>query len=178
MRLFLAIDLSDEIKQRLTEQLSVLHKQHPDLNWVSEHNYHITLQFFGDSIQVEKVKKAIEEIIFDIPVVQMYSLKVDIFIKDKITLYIEMRREKNIEGLVHQLRDKLQLKHKENFIPHITIGRYKIPSKQQYLHLKKKLQNLDVDLEFEVKELTLFDSNVNGRVPVYTVVEKFQLVEE
>ena len=61
MRLFLAIDLPTASKKRLDEQLEKLKRDYPHFSWVTQKNFHITLHFFGETNQIETIKKKIRE---------------------------------------------------------------------------------------------------------------------
>ena len=98
MRLFLAIDLPTASKKKLAEQLEKLMNDYTNFTWVPPENYHITLHFFGEINNVEKIKKKVEEAIFDVESFRLYSLGADLFIKNKILLYIYFKREKKAEA--------------------------------------------------------------------------------
>jgi len=48
MRLFIAINFSDEIKELLGKLMRALRQIPADLKWVAEENLHLTLQFLGE----------------------------------------------------------------------------------------------------------------------------------
>ncbi len=52
MRLFLAIDLSEEIKAEIKSKLPILKKEIKANNWSPLDNYHITLLFIGNTNQL------------------------------------------------------------------------------------------------------------------------------
>ena len=60
----------------------------------------------------------------------------------------------------------------------MTLGRWKIPSKQQYFHLKNKLDELELDIEFPVTHLTLYQSVQTSDTPTYIEVAKFPLLSK
>lgn len=178
MRLFLAIDLPSEMKEQLDNQLYDLKKEYPQFTWVSPENYHITLHFFGEVADVEKIKKGVENAIYDVPSFHMYSSEADLFIHKTIVLYITFARSRALEELVNKIRERFQVDEKQKFVPHLTVARYKIPSKQQYFLIKKKMQNLEVDLEFPVNKIYLFDSILGGKKPTYKNIGEFFLLEK
>lgn len=175
MRLFLAIDLPDKIKKSIDSQLQAIKKEYRDFNWIPPENLHITLLFLGEGHHEKEVIKKVENAIFEIRPFYLYSLDADLFINSKILLYIGFRREKTIEILAENLDDEFALENQQKFVPHITIARYKIPSKQQYHHLKKKLVQLPIDIDFEVNTLTLFESITTGKRPTYKKIHQFKL---
>ena len=48
MRLFVASDIPDEIRQRITRFVEGLQQYAPDANWVKPASYHVTLKFIGE----------------------------------------------------------------------------------------------------------------------------------
>jgi len=176
MRLFLAVDLPEEIKKSLYEQLDPLRKLYPDFAWVSPENYHITVNFFGDVSQPKKLVEKIKDVLYDQRGFYLYSLETDLFIKDKITVYVGFRREKNLEELAGKINDALQIKDERKFIPHLTVARYRVPSKQQYFVIKKRLGKMNLDFEFPVKKVILFESTFAGRKPIYKKLSTIPLL--
>src|SRR3989338_511497 len=97
MRLFLAIDLPKKAKKQLEDNLFSLKKEYADFNWVSEKNYHITLIFFGEIQNPEKIIKTIEKEVYDIDPFYLYSSDAGLFLNKKVVLHINFRREKKLE---------------------------------------------------------------------------------
>lgn len=48
MRLFVALDVPDDVVDRLDAALSPLRERHPDLNWTPPATWHVTLAFLGE----------------------------------------------------------------------------------------------------------------------------------
>lgn len=180
MRLFLAIDLPEESKKVLALQLDSLRKEYPAFNWVQPQNYHLTVHFFGETQRLSEISKQAKDIIFEQKPFYLYSTSLDMFMSHYITVYVNFRRERLLEELIDKTRVTFSEEFQEvkKFIPHITVSRCKVPSKQQYFHLQKKISRTDIDLEFPVNEISLFESTVASRVPVYRKVETFPLSSE
>jgi len=177
MRLFLAIDLSQKIKKELAEKISQLKLDKPDFQWVSQKNYHITLFYYGETNDLKKIKKELRDIFYDQESFHLYSAKVDLFMTKKILIYLGFYREKKIEKLEEKIRRTFGNFQKEvKFVPHLTLAQCRIPSKQQYFVLKKKLSKLNIEIDFPVKKLTLFESVSGNKLPVYKKIEEFSLV--
>lgn len=176
MRLFIAIDLPRDIKKSLSVQLEDFKKKNQDFTWVDEINYHITLLFLGETVDVKRVKEKIKMAIYDQFHFHLYSYKTDLFIKNKITIYLGFRREKKLENLVTELKKSLGLPDPLRYIPHLTLARYRIPSKQQYFVLKKWLSKQNIEIEFPVKKIYLFESIISGSHPIYKKLATFSLL--
>ncbi len=177
MRLFLAIDLPPSIKKSLSQQLEKLREEYAFFSWIPEENFHITLHFFGETNKVNTIKRKVEEALFDADSFILYSIGSDLFLNHKIVLYIYFRREKKLEELVSKVRKVIQIKERKKFIPHLTIARSKIPSKQQYKNLKKKLYQLPIEIDFKVNKIYLYQSIIATNKPVYKKVAGFSLLK-
>ena len=178
MRLFLAIDLPPASKQKLHDQLKSIYQEYPYIRWVGQENFHITLHFFGEVNKADTIIKGMHDIVYDVPSFQLYSGETDLFIKNKITIYLGFARNKILEKLVEDIKARLAFPSEVKFIPHLALGRYRIPSKQQYLLLKKKIEHLKIDIDFTISHIILFESILETQKPVYKKVAKFSLFRE
>ena len=178
MRLFLAIELPDKIKDQIDLGLTEIKKQYQDYRWVPKEKYHITIEFFGETEKFEMIKKTITDLIYDQPSFYLYSTDVDLFINKNIKMFLNFRREKKLETLSEIIKQKFNIEVKNNikFIPRLTIGRTRISSKQQYFVLKKRLKEIMVNVEFPVKKIILFDSISTG-TPIFKKVAQFPLIK-
>ena len=175
MRLLLAIKLSEETKQVFEEQLAPLKYDYADANWTPKENLQISLEFFGDFPQYKPLLPVLEEVAFESEPFDLMTLSGGVFIDSKLTLYIDFYKSKAIEDLVRNVREKLAIENKFKFIPHVTVGKYRIPSKQQYFLIKKKFERLEFEHVFHVDTITLFESTVTSYHPVYKELASFKL---
>lgn len=178
MRLFLAIELPAPIKKKLEKELTEIRNLYPYFNWVSWENFHITLHFYGERKDEEKIKKKLKDVLFDQESFYLYSNTVDIFINKKIIIYLGFKREKKIEQLVDKVRKTLpeNADIEKKFVPHLTLARWRIPSKQQYFVIKKKLTKLKINISFLVKKIVLFESVLGGKKPIYKKRDEINLL--
>lgn len=161
MALFLAIDPPRAFKKNLQEQLIILKREYPYFSWVAEENLRLTLGTFSDSVKpTNSLLSYLEEVTFDIPQFELFSGEADISLQNKIILSLLFRRQKNLERLVARIKEKNLLTQNKKFVPYITFARYRIPSKQQYLLIKKKIQALRITIDFTVKSIDLFNNQI------------------
>lgn len=170
MRLFLAVDLPVKTKNELERQLDEIKHEYPQFSWIPRENYHITVHFFGEVTKLEKLIGHLKEKFYDKERFYLYSTDTNLFINQKIIIYLNFRKEKKLLNLEKIIGDK------QGFIPHLTLARCRIPSKQQYFVLKKRFEKLEININFPVKQLVLFESLPNGKYPVYKKVAKFDLL--
>jgi 2'-5' RNA ligase len=177
MRLFLAIDLPKRVKKQIYTKIEKIRSEYSQYRWVSEENYHITLYFFGETDKVDRIKEKIEKIIWQIDLFYLYSRSVDMFSNEKHVLYLDFYRQKELEKLAQNLREIFdpQNKNKKKFIPHLTLARGKRSSKQQYFALSKKLNEINLNVNFPVEKITLFESILTADKPIYKKIAEFPL---
>lgn len=177
MRLFLAINLPTKIKKQIDEQLTDIKLEYPDFKWVTSDNFHITVHFFGEREYNDKLKNRLSNILYDQEKFYLYSTDVDLFMRNKIVIYLNFRRERKLEKLVKKISINFINNPKDikRFVPHMSLARCRIPSKQQYFVLKKRLKKLNIDINFRVNKLTLFES-ILGDKPVYKKIQKIPLI--
>ncbi len=175
MRLFLAIDLPKQAKQSIASQLENFKKEYPYFRWVDESRLHITLHFFGDRKDEKRLVEQIENAVYDVEPFRLYASEANLFIKNTIVLHLTFQRNRTLERLVAQIREKFQIDSKIRYVPHLTIARYRIPSKQQYLLIKKKVGRLNIDVVFEITQITLFNSVIESEKPLYKTIASIPL---
>lgn len=177
MRLFLAIELSDKIKKEIDNQLSEIKKAYPQFQWAPSNNYHITVYFFGEISDHKKIINKLEQVLYDKKSFYFYSTSVDLFIHHKITIHLDFRREKKIEKINERIKESFQISDSfKKYVPHLTLARCRVPSKQQYFVLKKRLAKVIVDVSFKINKLVLFESILDGGQSVYKKIHTFKLL--
>ena len=182
-RLFAAVNIhpSDEFIKTYNSLRSGL--KWARITWVNPENIHITLKFFGETEEkrIPEISRVLKEVAashkpFASELVNVgifgssYSPKVIWFGIDKAEPLKELGNDvlKSVEtiGWEHD---------RQNFVPHITIGRIKeIPDKQLFQkvideHKKTWMQ------EVQVKEFHLYESILLRDGPVYKIVETYKL---
>ncbi|MCK4420755.1 RNA 2',3'-cyclic phosphodiesterase [candidate division WOR-3 bacterium] len=177
MRLFTAIEIPKESRESI-RNLENLIDTNASVKWVEKENLHITLKFLGE---VES-SSPIEEILADVGkgVEPFYiSLKnLGAFPSESNVRVLWVGVDKGsdvIKDLFRNIEDGLaQLgfqKENKNFTPHITIGRVK----------KGKLlfpSHIDFSYEpFLADKITLFESTLTPKGPIYTVSGRFPEVK-
>jgi 2'-5' RNA ligase len=58
-RLFIAVDIGDEVRRNLLAEQSILRRDWPAIKWVAVENIHLTLVFLGD-VFIEQVPRLVE----------------------------------------------------------------------------------------------------------------------
>jgi len=180
MQLFLAIDLPEEAKKEIRRQLEPFYQDYKVLTWVPPEQYHIMLHFVGPVADYKPIESRLKDLLWDIPAFRLTAFTGGIFIDDKLTFYIDFYRSQVLEDLAKRIKDDVQKEEdpKYKFIPHISIARHKIPSKQQYQLMKKKMERLKIDCEFDVTEVSLFESTQSSKGPTYKKLATIPLLQK
>lgn len=171
MRLFLGVAIPDDVTAQLNETYAKLKQDYPEFSWVPEKNYHITISFLGERSEdkMPYIVEAIERSTFDIKPTILFALDTGMFVYPGIILRLAFNRNKDLEQIRERTVDLFSMERendmKNKYMPHITLARYKLPSKQQYFHLKKKLERIKTPIEFPVKEIHLYQSITNPTNP-------------
>ena len=122
MRLFIAIQLSDEMKKALVACMHDLKKQGVEGNYVPAQNLHLTLAFIGEYDDPTKVKNIIEG-------VPVFPFRLGLSEKGNFgnLLWIGVKGNQKLKTYVKNLREALKeariLFDDDKFIPHITLIR-------------------------------------------------------
>lgn len=177
MRVFIAIELKDNVKQFLKSVQDIVKTTTYNGNFTNYDNFHLTVKYIGEIFngEYEELCHCIDDICrntapFSIKIgdIGFFSKKTSNIIyvgvtkgKEKVMkLHKTTDRETNISGFAPELR---------KFKPHITIGKKVIFSNGSYSNGLPYFKD-----EIEVSKLTLMESSrINGVLtytPLYTQV--------
>ncbi len=165
MGMKLMIELSEETRKQVTDQMADFRKLYPQFQWEKIENYNILVHSFREFSDKRSIIKMLEIALYDKNTFYLYSFKVAMTILNNISIFIDFKREKEIERISEKIRELSPTMHNsEKYVPVLYLAKYKIPSKQQYFVIKKRLSNLEMDLSFKVNKLSLFDGEKRIRV--------------
>lgn len=174
MRVFIAVELPEEIKEELYRLVVFLRRGISDVKWVEKENFHITIRFIGE---VEEDKIFILEKILDDIGSRFSPFKVEVRGIGNFphVLWVGIGEGSDalkniayaIEGSL--LREGFQPADKL-FSPHITLGR-----------VKKSIKKIPTDKEFGpysfiVDSITLMQSQLFPTGPIYTPIKVVRFV--
>ncbi|MEM3405565.1 MAG: RNA 2',3'-cyclic phosphodiesterase [Candidatus Pacearchaeota archaeon] len=172
MRVFIALDLPEEIKKEIEKIQGDL----PDFKGKKTEleNLHLTLKFLGeiDKETLDNVKKRLREINFKKFKAKLSNLGVfdENFVK---IIWIKLE---NCDGLQKEIDYKLEdlFEKEKRFMSHITIARVKnIENKEKFLEELKKIKI--TEKEFLVKNFKLKESILKRERAEYKDLEVYFL---
>ncbi len=156
MRLFIAIQLSEEMRKALVDCLHDLKKQGVEGNYVPAQNLHLTLAFIGEYRDPEQVKRILASV--PLPAFRLALSEKGNFGN---ILWAGVKGNQKLKTYVRDLRAALKNAgipfEDDRFTPHITLIR-KVSARSPYqVHLPKAAM--------EVKRASLMKSETkNGKV--------------
>ena len=171
MRCFLAIELDNNIKEKL-EELKSNFKMN-GIKLVEKDNLHITVKFLGD-IDEEIVEK-IKNLDLSIKPVKSDVKYMGVFPNENYIRIIWVGATKLIP-IFKEIDKKLSemgFKKEKDYIPHITIGRVKFTKDKKLLKSKiDKYKNVELGT-LEVKNIVLMKSELTKEGPIYEVIKRW-----
>jgi 2'-5' RNA ligase len=187
-RIFIAVDISDEARRRVSEYSEALRREFPDLRvgWEKAEKLHLTLKFLGETTE-NQLKDLIE--IVGKAAVQISNFKLQISetgvfpsLRNARILWLGVKDEKGslaeISGILESECEKIGFpKEKRKFTAHLTIARLREPQKSKEIALKH-LQNKFEPVDFEVSEIVIYESRLQPNGSIYAAISKTNLISE
>jgi 2'-5' RNA ligase len=157
--------------------------QYEKINWVDEKNLHFTLKFLGktDEAEVTTITKALENIAQTTQAIDIRIENLGIFGSryDPRVIWAGIESSETLLALGENVLNKLDeagfKRDRQNFVPHITLGRIK--------HIRdKKLLKVVIDRNKDIwhqndriNSIYLYESILRPEGPQYKVVKTFHL---
>ncbi len=176
MRVFIAIDVPDVIKEKAEAVEQEIKSLQGSFTFVSKDAMHITLNFIGeiDEKLAENAKRAIDSISFSPFEISLRGLS---YFSPKFIRVVYISIEKGNDELERLFsitgealeNESVPYEHAvDGFVPHFTLARVKyIKEKKPLLELISKHSNDDFG-SFAVKGMALKQSVLTEKGPVYT----------
>lgn len=167
MRLFVAVELSDEIKSALIESMEVMRAQGVRGNFTRRENLHITLAFIGETDRIQSAKKCLD-------VIEMPSFTITLGNTGNFRsiFWVGPEASAELSVLARRVRESLRAAgfdiDNKPFRPHITLVReFSCDPKPPFDFLQK---------DMKVGEIVLMASDrINGRL-TYTPIARKSLI--
>lgn len=170
MRTFIAIAIPEEIKKEIIK----IQEKLPDFvgKKTEIENLHLTLKFIGEISEekIARIKKKLSEIKFNKFEIQLD--KIGMF-SDRI-IWLNMQ---NCGELQKEIDEKLSkfFEKEERFMGHLTIARVKkLENRKEFVEKLKKIKISA--MKFEVNSFELMKNILKRPAPVYSVIEKYSLI--
>lgn len=153
------------------------------IKWVELENIHITLKFFGetDESKIESIKELLAVITQQHSSFFLNLKDVGIFgssYKPKV-IWFGIEKSKQLFTLANDLLDQVESlgfkRGRQNFIPHITIGRIKyLDDKKRFQKMISKFKSVEIQ-EQKIGQFYLIESILTPKGPDYNILKSFPL---
>lgn len=158
MRLFIAVQLSDEMKASVTGTMHELKKAGVKGSYVPSQNLHLTLAFIGETKEAEAIKAAMQTISF-----KPFRLTLSEMGTFGDLLWVGLKGNQGLSALVRAVRGALDATgisyDDKKFVPHITVVRNMSGNYRQ---------TAPPSGEMMVKKISLMKSDLKDGKRVYT----------
>ena len=180
-RIFIALDISNEAREKIARFISELKKEflHLRVSWEKPEKIHLTLKFLGDidEEQLSKVKEAVRKIASGTKAFSLRVEKTGCFPAPKKAriLWLGLTDETGtLQKLLGKLEEEMAVlgfeKEDRPFRAHLTIARLREPQRSRELveaHLQKQFE----PVSFEVSQIVIYESKLQPTGSVYSVIE-------
>lgn len=181
MRLFVACDLPDHVKQLIARTVLPLHERMQGFSWTTRDQWHITLAFLGE-VEDEKVDTLcarLEEVRSPFCDVEVGGFGVFPSWEAPRVFWVGVSLPKHLVALSESVWAVLEregfVRDPKPFHPHITLARIKRISPSE----KKSLQSLQmVSQAIRIGEFHLYKSELSPKGARYTKIASFVLGDE
>ncbi|MCM8824519.1 MAG: RNA 2',3'-cyclic phosphodiesterase [Candidatus Omnitrophica bacterium] len=172
MRTFLAIPLSQNVKDYISEWENDFKRLKLYAKFVDCQNLHITLKFLGEinEDKVESIKIIMDEVVKTFKPLEVNLVDFGFFPNknNPRVFFISTDKEEELKKLAYNIEDRLEnlgFVKEERFKSHITIARFK--SKKNIESLIKMIYNLKPNKSFLIDRIVLFKSIITYTGPIY-----------
>lgn len=179
MRLFVAVELPDEIKDELARAIESLHPSAPDAKWVPRNNIHLTLSFLGEVVEerVAPIEAAIRNSLAGHTSIPTRLTEGGAFPSQKRArvLWVGLDDDQgSLAALATATERGLEQMglppEARAWTPHVTLARFRTPADV------RPILPIDVQpIAFEVPRVTLFRSRLGRPAPRYEAIAQVPL---
>lgn len=129
MRLFIALDIDDDIRQRIARFVAGASGFAPDARWAKPESLHVTLKFIGEQpeLAVEQIKQALSAISQGVVDIQFRGYGFFPTAKSARVFWVGMEAGPQLATLASAIDEKMASlgipKEERAFTPHLTLAR-------------------------------------------------------
>ncbi len=197
MRLFVALDIEGEIRERIMRFVDGVRNFAPDARWAMAESLHVTLKFIGEQPEenVERIKQALAAVSAAATEIRFKGYGFFPTTKSARVFWIGMESGPQLGALAAAIDDKMPslgiAKEERAFSPHLTLARSSGGSgsprwrkgdgpKGTFQYLQEKLSALPAP-EFGTmtpREFFLYQSQLSPKGAKYTKLARFALLSK
>jgi 2'-5' RNA ligase len=184
MRLFIAIEIPEEIKQKMADVQRRLRDTDVDAGWTRPEGIHLTLKFLGEILEskVPDIMGALTRAVGGTGGFRLAVERVGTFPSPKNARVVwvgvsgDVERLMNLQTAVEDAMAELGMERDDRpFTPHLTLGRIKyLRSKEKWLNVLEEIKNIKL-AGFDVKAVALMKSELKRTGAEYTEMGRVEL---
>jgi len=182
MRVFLAIDFPEKIKETLLQKISLFRKSFPDFKWINKSSLHLTIKFIGevDDSFIPEIHNQLNNAFKNIESFILSTTQLGFFpsAKKARVFFLDLQKSDPLHNCHNIIEQKMNIlgieKDNRHFHPHITLARIK---KQSFSkdESDQLLKETIPKLSIKVAEIILMQSELLPSGARYTPVQRFSL---
>ena len=176
VRTFIAVELTDSVREQMSRLEELLQKEGAKVSWVKPENLHLTLKFLGNvqAARIDDVVEATQEAAQGIEPFIVFFSGLGVFpnLKRPRVIWIGIEQGTDSLGRIQrELEERLFrrgfTREDREFSPHLTIGRVK--SQRGIGGLVLKLEKTEFESEkMQVEQVVVMRSDLRPTGAVYT----------
>lgn len=183
MRLFVAVHLTEDVRERLAAVQDRLRPTQADVSWVKAANMHITLKFLGETApkQVEGVRAALTNAAIAVAPFSIEVAGVGTFGgRVPRIVWVGVRDgAQPLEALARTVEERLARvgfpKEKRGFTAHFTLGRVRSPRNAESLVAALRDVAAEPFGTVGVERFYLMHSQLDPQGSIYTALDEYSL---
>jgi 2'-5' RNA ligase len=153
------------------------------IKWVELYNIHITLKFFGETEEsrIKGIRELLTEISKNHSSFSMNIKDVGIFGSsyNPRVIWFGFDKSEKLINLANDVLDQVESlgyeRGRQNFVPHITIGRIKhVDDKKRFQEVIDQFKTAKIQNQ-KVNQFYLIESNLTPKGPEYNILQTFPL---
>jgi 2'-5' RNA ligase len=185
LRLFVALEIPEDVRKNLAELIRELRGVAPQAKWVRAENLHITLKFIGEiaAEKLDPIRGALAKARSD-SLVKLDFRGLGFFPNEKNprVFWAGIEASGNLKTLASEIEIGLETigipREQRPFSPHLTLARFesrKVPEKLRAAIRENGAREFGA---FETKRFHLIESKLRPSGAEYTTVQSFPFVSE
>jgi RNA 2',3'-cyclic 3'-phosphodiesterase len=185
VRLFVALDIPDEVRAALAELSERMKKTCPSARWVRLESVHVTLKFIGEAPteQVEDIRRALGELPSFSPIeVRFAGLGFFPSARRPRVFWAGVEAGPQLAAMVTSIEMKLEAlgipPEKRPFQPHLTLARFETPQRTQALSVAVEALGTREFGRETFREFNLYQSVLKRSGAEYTRLVTYPFVRE
>lgn len=185
MRLFVAMDLSDSVREAITTFVQKLREACPAAKWARTEGLHITLKFIGEvkEPRITQIAEALAEVHASSPV--HLTLRGTGFFpspKRPRVFWAGVQASPNLASIASEIDARLEplgvARESRNFRPHLTLARFESPRGLEPLHQALQPAGEPDFGSIHSREFRLYRSELQRGGARYTALRTYRFAPE